>query len=180
MRRMIKPDGCVIAAFGPTWFHPLGGHLFSVFPWAHLIFTERALIRWRSDFKTDGATRFQAFRKVALPLAGMLALVVWFIHYRYTGSVSPRGLTASSITGLVMNAVFGYLIGAAAYMGWLFLHWRRIRKRWVACLNCGYSLRRLPRRGRCPECGCSYDRRATAAYWSELFAFFRFLEPLRW
>jgi hypothetical protein len=29
-----------------------------VFPWAHLIFTERSLIRWRSDFKTDGATRF--------------------------------------------------------------------------------------------------------------------------
>lgn len=50
--------GCVIAAFGPTWFHPLGGHLFSVFPWAHLVFTERALIRWRADFKDDGATRF--------------------------------------------------------------------------------------------------------------------------
>jgi hypothetical protein len=38
--------------------HPLGGHLFSVFPWAHLIFTESALIRWRADFKSDGATRF--------------------------------------------------------------------------------------------------------------------------
>lgn len=58
MRALLKPDGCVIASFGPTWYHPLGGHLFSVFPWAHLIFTEKALIRWRSDFKTDGATRF--------------------------------------------------------------------------------------------------------------------------
>ena len=58
MRRLVKDVGCVIAAFGPTWYHPLGGHLFSVFPWAHLIFTERALIRWRSDFKTDGATCF--------------------------------------------------------------------------------------------------------------------------
>jgi hypothetical protein len=36
----------------------LGGHLFSVFPWAHLLFSEKALIRWRSTFKTDGATRF--------------------------------------------------------------------------------------------------------------------------
>ena len=45
-------------SFGPPWFHPHGGHLFSVFPWAHLIFTENALIRWRSDFKTDGAKRF--------------------------------------------------------------------------------------------------------------------------
>jgi SAM-dependent methyltransferase len=59
MGGMIKPDGCVIASFGPTWYHPLGGHLFSVFPWAHLIFTEEALIRWRSDFKSDGAQRFR-------------------------------------------------------------------------------------------------------------------------
>ena len=58
MRRLLKDDGCIVAAFGPTWYHPLGGHLFSVFPWAHLIFTEKSLIRWRSDFKTDGATRF--------------------------------------------------------------------------------------------------------------------------
>jgi SAM-dependent methyltransferase len=58
MRGMLKPSGRVVAVFGPTWYHPLGGHLFSVFPWAHLLFTERALIRWRSDFKTDGATRF--------------------------------------------------------------------------------------------------------------------------
>jgi SAM-dependent methyltransferase len=58
MRRLIHDDGCVFVAFGPSWFHPYGGHLFSVFPWAHLIFTESALIRWRSDFKSDGATRF--------------------------------------------------------------------------------------------------------------------------
>jgi SAM-dependent methyltransferase len=58
MRGLLKDNGYVIAAFGPTWYHPLGGHLFAVFPWAHLVFTEKALIRWRSDFKTDGATRF--------------------------------------------------------------------------------------------------------------------------
>lgn len=58
MHDLLRPGGQVVASFGPTWYHPLGGHLFSVFPWAHLLFTERALIRWRSDFKTDGATRF--------------------------------------------------------------------------------------------------------------------------
>lgn len=58
MSLLLKPGGYVLAAFGPTWLHPYGGHLFSAFPWAHLIFTERALIRWRSDFKSDGATRF--------------------------------------------------------------------------------------------------------------------------
>ena len=58
MASLLKPHGEVIASFGPTWYHPLGGHLFSVFPWAHLMFSEKALIRWRADFKTDGATRF--------------------------------------------------------------------------------------------------------------------------
>ncbi|MEI2771023.1 MAG: class I SAM-dependent methyltransferase [Nitrosomonas ureae] len=58
MHTLLKPNGFILASFGPTWLHPYGGHLFSVFPWAHLIFTENALIRWRSDFKSDGATKF--------------------------------------------------------------------------------------------------------------------------
>lgn len=58
MHNLLKPNGLVIISFGPTWYHPLGGHLFSVFPWAHLIFSEQALIRWRSDIRSDGATRF--------------------------------------------------------------------------------------------------------------------------
>ncbi len=58
METLLKPGGSIWVSFGPTWYHPRGGHLFSVFPWAHLMFTESALIRWRSDFKTDGATRF--------------------------------------------------------------------------------------------------------------------------
>jgi SAM-dependent methyltransferase len=58
MNTLLQPAGEILVSFGPTWYHPLGGHLFSVFPWAHLIFSEQALIRWRSTFKTDGATRF--------------------------------------------------------------------------------------------------------------------------
>jgi SAM-dependent methyltransferase len=58
MNSLLKPDGEILLSFGPTWYHPLGGHLFSVFPWAHLLFSEDALIQWRSTFKTDGATRF--------------------------------------------------------------------------------------------------------------------------
>lgn len=58
MHRLLKPGGRVHASFGPTWYHPLGGHLFSVFPWAHLVFTEHALLRWRADIRNDGATRF--------------------------------------------------------------------------------------------------------------------------
>lgn len=58
MHGLLKPGGILMASFGPTWYHPLGGHLFSVFPWAHLVFSERALIRWRSDLRDDGATSF--------------------------------------------------------------------------------------------------------------------------
>jgi SAM-dependent methyltransferase len=58
MNALLRPAGQVFVSFGPTWYHPLGGHLFSVFPWAHLLFSQKALIRWRSDFKKDGATRF--------------------------------------------------------------------------------------------------------------------------
>ena len=58
MSQMLQPQGVVLAAFGPTWYHPLGGHLFSVFPWAHLIFSEKALCHWRSHIRNDGAQRF--------------------------------------------------------------------------------------------------------------------------
>jgi len=58
MYDLLVPGGFVAASFGPTWLHPLGGHLFSVIPWAHLIFSETALLRWRADIRSDGATRF--------------------------------------------------------------------------------------------------------------------------
>jgi SAM-dependent methyltransferase len=58
MDSLLKSDGEIMASFGPTWYHPAGGHLFSIFPWAHLIFSEEALLRWRSGFRNDGATRF--------------------------------------------------------------------------------------------------------------------------
>jgi 2-polyprenyl-3-methyl-5-hydroxy-6-metoxy-1,4-benzoquinol methylase len=49
----LAPGGRILASFGPTWFHPLGGHLFSVFPWAHLLFTEKALLRWRKSIRPN-------------------------------------------------------------------------------------------------------------------------------
>src|SRR5689334_15548940 len=54
MAKLLRPQGEVLVSFGPIWFHPLGGHFFSVFPWAHLLFSEPALVRWRSLHKTDG------------------------------------------------------------------------------------------------------------------------------
>jgi SAM-dependent methyltransferase len=48
MHRMLKPGGSVFICFGPPWYHPYGGHLFSVFPWAHLLFSEYAMVTWRT------------------------------------------------------------------------------------------------------------------------------------
>jgi SAM-dependent methyltransferase len=58
MYDLLQPGGCVMASFGPTWYHPLGGHLFSLFPWSHLLFSEASLLRWREGIRSDGATRF--------------------------------------------------------------------------------------------------------------------------
>ncbi len=57
MDSYMAPNGKVVASFGPPWFHPLGGHLFSVFPWAHLVFRETALLRWRKRFRPGQTAR---------------------------------------------------------------------------------------------------------------------------
>lgn len=59
MHKLLKPGGIVAASFGPTWLHPLGAHSISVFPWAHLVFREDALMAWRARFRNDGAKRFE-------------------------------------------------------------------------------------------------------------------------
>lgn len=61
MRSLLVPGGAVYFSFGPPWYHPNGGHLFSVFPWAHLLLSERALCAWRRTLTCipyDGASRF--------------------------------------------------------------------------------------------------------------------------
>jgi SAM-dependent methyltransferase len=62
MADLLNPGGTVFVSFGPPWLHPYGGHSFSVFPWAHLLFTEKSLLRWRSRYCSDGATRFHEVR----------------------------------------------------------------------------------------------------------------------
>jgi SAM-dependent methyltransferase len=62
MAELLNPGGTVFVSFGPPWLHPYGGHSFSVFPWAHLLFTEQSLLRWRARYCSDGATRFHEVR----------------------------------------------------------------------------------------------------------------------
>lgn len=58
MSDLLWSDGRILVSFGPPWLHPKGSH----FPgpvWSNLLFTERALMEWRSRFKRDGATKFE-------------------------------------------------------------------------------------------------------------------------
>lgn len=64
MDHLLAPGGVVWVSFGPPWYHPNGGHIFSVFPWAHLVFTERALTRWRSAF--NAGSSITSFREAGL------------------------------------------------------------------------------------------------------------------
>lgn len=51
MSRLLRPDGHVEISTGYFWYHPLGGHLVSAFPWAHLVCGESALLRYRNDLR---------------------------------------------------------------------------------------------------------------------------------
>jgi SAM-dependent methyltransferase len=62
MRGLLKDDGYILTCFGPTWYHPLGGHGFSIFPWAHLLFSERVLMRWYREKHNREGRRFGDIR----------------------------------------------------------------------------------------------------------------------
>ena len=62
MRSLLKDNGYVLTCFGPTWYHPLGGHGFSIFPWAHLMFSESVLMRW---YREDSGKPAYHFNEVA-------------------------------------------------------------------------------------------------------------------
>ncbi len=60
MYSLLKPNAAAHISFGPTWYHPLGGHAFSAFPWAHLLIREQALVRWRNDFLPGTSVGFES------------------------------------------------------------------------------------------------------------------------
>lgn len=61
MLEYLKPGGKVIVTFGPLWYSPHGGHgmFMTSLPWYHLIFTEETIMKVRSDYRSDGALRFE-------------------------------------------------------------------------------------------------------------------------
>jgi SAM-dependent methyltransferase len=56
---LLRPGGELLSSFGPPWKHPLGGHTFSAFPWAHLLLREQALVGWYNKVKQQAISRIE-------------------------------------------------------------------------------------------------------------------------
>jgi SAM-dependent methyltransferase len=60
-RSLLREDGRVYVTFGPPWLAPYGAHMhfFTSVPWVHLAFSEATVMRVRSRYRSDGATKYQ-------------------------------------------------------------------------------------------------------------------------
>lgn len=56
---LLRPGGSLLSSFGPPWKHPFGGHTFSAFPWAHLLFNEHALVGWYNRVKNKAISHLE-------------------------------------------------------------------------------------------------------------------------
>jgi len=61
MREAVKPGGRVIITFAEPWLSHSGSHMdfFTKVPWVNLWFSEGTVMRVRSRFRDDGATRYE-------------------------------------------------------------------------------------------------------------------------
>ncbi len=61
MKTALKPEGRILVTFGPPWLSPYGSHMwfFTRVPWVNVLFSESAVMKVRSRFICDGATRYE-------------------------------------------------------------------------------------------------------------------------
>jgi len=60
-RRVLAPGGRIHLSFGPLWYSPWGGHMFTFIyiPWLHLLAPQRTVLGARSFFRSDGARTYE-------------------------------------------------------------------------------------------------------------------------
>lgn len=61
MLGLLRPGGIALINFGPPWNHPYGAHMryFTRVPWVHRVFAEETILAVRSQYRDDGAKRFE-------------------------------------------------------------------------------------------------------------------------
>lgn len=61
MKSLIHDNGKILITFGPPWLAPYGAHMyfFCKIPWINLLFSERAIMNVRADYRDDGARRYE-------------------------------------------------------------------------------------------------------------------------
>jgi len=61
MQRLITESGKLLVTFGPPWLAPYGSHMhfFCKVPWINVLFSEATVIKVRSRFRNDGATKYE-------------------------------------------------------------------------------------------------------------------------
>ena len=61
MRDRAEPGGKVVISFAEPWYSPRGSHMdgFTRLPWVNLMFSEATVMRVRSLYRDDGATRYE-------------------------------------------------------------------------------------------------------------------------
>jgi SAM-dependent methyltransferase len=61
MKSALRQDGTILITFGPTWFAPYGSHtsFFTKIPWVNLIFDEKTVMKVRSHFRNDRASKYE-------------------------------------------------------------------------------------------------------------------------
>lgn len=61
MKRLIHEDGTLMITFGPPWYSPYGSHMhfFCKLPWVNILFSEKAVMRVRGQYRDDGAKKYE-------------------------------------------------------------------------------------------------------------------------
>lgn len=61
MRKLIHVDGSLMITFGPPWYSPYGSHMhfFCKLPWVNILFSEKAVMRVRAQYRDDGAEKYE-------------------------------------------------------------------------------------------------------------------------
>lgn len=61
MGSLLNNSGIILLTFGPPWLSPYGSHMhiFCKIPWINVLFSEEVVMKVRSNFRSDGAKRYE-------------------------------------------------------------------------------------------------------------------------